>query len=97
MDLDRSLGQVQGRGDLAVGPAGGELGEDGPFPVGQLAEQGVLALLPARIGQQGRELVDQPPGRGGSQDRVARGDRADGGEQLGGRGVLEQEPAGARP
>ena len=47
------------------------------------------------IGEQGGELVDEPPGRGGGEDRVAAGDGADGGEQLGRRRVLQQEAAGA--
>jgi hypothetical protein len=63
VNLDRALRQVQGRGDLPVGPAGGELGEDGSFPVGELAEQDILVMLPARIGQQGGELVNEPPRR----------------------------------
>ena len=48
----------------------------------------------AGVGDLG-ELVDEPAGRGGSQDRVAGGHRADGGEQVCWRCVLEQESAGA--
>src|SRR5262249_60431945 len=65
VDLDGSLGQVHLGGDLTVGQPGGEPGEDGPFPVGELAEQGIAAGLLAGVGEQGDELVDEPPGRGG--------------------------------
>src|ERR1700737_1546901 len=41
MDFDGSFGQVQFGGDLAVGSPGGELEEDGLFPVTELAEQGI--------------------------------------------------------
>src|SRR5262249_56093498 len=50
VDLDGSVGQVQFTGDLAVGQPGGEPGEDGPFPVGELAERGVGAGLLAGAG-----------------------------------------------
>jgi hypothetical protein len=50
-------------GDLAVGPPGGEPGEDGPFPVGEPAEQGIPVGLLAGAGQQGNELgVRSGPG-----------------------------------
>src|SRR5215469_18354504 len=45
MDLDGSLGQVHLAGDFAVGQPGGEPGEDGPFPVGEPAEQGMVVGL----------------------------------------------------
>ena len=73
MDLDGSLGQVHLAGDLAVGQADGEPGEDGPFPVGEPAEQGIAVGLLAGVGEQGDELVDEPPGRGGGEDRLAAG------------------------
>src|SRR5262245_4067038 len=95
MDLDGSLGQVQFGGDLAVGEPGGEPGEDGSFPVGELAEQGIAVGLLAGAGEQGDELVDEPPGRGGGEDRLAAGHGADGGQQFSGRGVFEEESAGA--
>src|SRR5215469_983890 len=66
MDLDGSLRQVHLAGDLAVGSPGGEPGEDGPFPVGELTEQGIPVGLLAGIREQGDELVDEPPGRGGA-------------------------------
>jgi len=50
VDLDRAFGEVQLGGDLAVGPPGGELGEHGSFPVGELAEHRVAVLLLARVG-----------------------------------------------
>jgi uncharacterized protein DUF5719 len=50
VDLDRAFGEVQLGGDLAVGPPGGELGENGTFPVGELAERRVAVLLLARVG-----------------------------------------------
>src|SRR5215470_8920267 len=95
MDLDGSLGQVQVVGDLTVGSPGGELDEDGLFPVGELAEQDIPVLLPAGTGYKGDELVDEPAGRRGGEDRVAAGDGADSGEQLRGGRVFEEEPAGA--
>src|ERR1700733_7143191 len=61
VDLDRAFGQVQPGGDLAVGSPGGELGENGSFPVGELAEHRVAVLLLARVGEQPGELVDEPP------------------------------------
>src|SRR5262249_36928679 len=63
VDLDCSRGQVHLVGDLAVGEPGGEPGEDGLFPVGELAEQGIGVGLLAGAGEQGGELVDEPPGR----------------------------------
>src|SRR5262249_11101202 len=95
MDFDGSLGQVHLAGDLAVGEPGGEPGEDGPVPVGWPAEQGSGVGLLAGAGQQGGELVDEPPGRGGGQDRLAAGHGADGSQQVRGRGVLEEKSAGA--
>src|SRR5262249_25485584 len=95
VDLDGSVGQVQFTGDLAVGEPGGEPGEDGPFPVGEPAEHGMPAGLLAGAGEQGDELGEEPPGRGGGQDRLAAGHGADGGQQVRGRGVFEEEPAGA--
>src|SRR5262252_3660631 len=64
VDFDGSLGQVHLAGDLAVGEPGGEPGEDVPFPVGELAEQAIAAGLLAGGGEQGDELVNEPPGRG---------------------------------
>jgi hypothetical protein len=61
VDLDGSLGQVQVGGDLAVGLSGGKLGEDGLFPVGMFAEQGIAVLLPTGVGEQGDELVLKMP------------------------------------
>ena len=94
MDLDGSFGQVQFGGDLAVGSPGGELGEHGLFPVGELTEHGVPVVLPVRIGEQGSELVNEPPGGGGSEHCLARGDGADGAGQFVGGCVFEQEAAG---
>src|SRR5262249_22275787 len=51
MDLDGSLGQVHLAGDFAVGQPGGEPGEDGPFPVGEPAEQGMVVGLLAGGGE----------------------------------------------
>src|SRR5215471_7058898 len=95
VDLDGSLGQVHLVGDLAVGEPGGEPGEDGPFPAGEPAEQGIAVGLLAGVGEQVDELVDEPPGRGGGEDRLAAGHGADGGQQFSRRGVLEEESAGA--
>src|SRR5262249_39284086 len=58
------------------------------------AEQGIPAGLLAGVREQGDELVDQPPGRGGGQDRLATGHGTDGGQQFRRRGVLEEESAG---
>jgi len=51
--LDGAFGQVQLGGDLAVGEPGGELGEDGLFAVGELAEQDIPVVLPAGSGSRG--------------------------------------------
>src|ERR1022692_2425309 len=96
VDLYGPFGQMQVGGDLAVGSPGGQLGEDGSFSAGELAEQGVPVVLPARIGQEGDELVDEPPRRCGCEHRVAAGDGADGGEQISRWRVFEEESAGAR-
>src|SRR5215469_153631 len=95
VDFDSSFGQVQVVGDLTVGPSGGDLDEDGLLAVGELAEQDIPVLLPARSGYQGDELVDEPAGRRGGEDRVAASDGADSGEQLGRWRVLQEKPAGA--
>jgi hypothetical protein len=78
-----------------TGTPGGELEEDGLFPVAEFAEHGIKVLLGTWIGQQGGERVDEPPCRGRGEDRVADGDAADGGEQLSGPGVFQDETAGA--
>ena len=49
--------------------------------------------LPAGFRAAG-ELGDEPPGDGRGELSVAGGDDPDRGEQAGGRGVLQQEPAG---
>jgi hypothetical protein len=56
VDLDRAFGQVQPGGDLTVGPPGGELGENGSFPVGELAEHRVVWRSTGR-GQPGTVFV----------------------------------------
>jgi hypothetical protein len=94
MDLDGSLGQMELGGDLAVGPAGGDEGEDGLFPVGEPGEQVLLLALPARVGDERQELPDQPACRGGGEGRLAGLDGTDRAEQIGGRRVLEQKSAG---
>src|SRR5262249_42623482 len=85
----------EGGGGGGVGRGGGGGGEGGRFPVGELAERGVGAGLLAGAGEQGDELVEEPPGRGGGEDRLAAGHGADGGQQVRGRGVFEEESAGA--
>src|SRR5215469_3668369 len=82
-------------GDLTVGPPGGELDEDGLFPVGELAEQDIPVLLPAGSGYEGDELVDEPASGRRGEDRIAAGDGANSGEQLGRWRVFEEKPAGA--
>src|SRR5689334_3867664 len=82
-----------GLGDLVVGQAMGDQGDHLPLPVGE-------ALHPGRrdrVRRPGHELADQAAGDRGGQQRVAAHDDPQRLEQLGRLGVLQQEPARARP
>src|SRR6266540_3313479 len=89
--LDGALGQVQHRGDLGVGQTASDQGEHLALAGG---ECGKALGVPRRAGGGGHEVLDQPAGDAGRGDRLAGGDLADGGEQVGGESVLEQEAAG---
>src|SRR5215211_7204902 len=91
--LDRLLADHQPLGELAVGQPFGDEAQDLSLARGQLT-QPIGARCQPRA--QARELADQPPGDGGSQQRLPRRDDADRVEQALRRGVLEQEAAGAR-
>jgi hypothetical protein len=99
--LHGRLGEHELLGDLGVRqPARDEL-EDLELPRGELLQAfaGFGARPARRAGGGGQAMavaLEQPPGDPGSDDRLAGGDRADGGQQLGGLGVLEQKTARAR-
>ncbi len=99
MGFHGGFGQAEPFGDLGVGQAGGDLGEDLAFPRGQLFHLGRQRRpgAAARVGQVRQERGEQPPGDGGRDDGVAAGDRADRGQQVVRRDVLEQEAARAGP
>ena len=78
---------------LGVGQAEPDQGQDFALSFGYLIQSGVGAL--PGFGTPG-ELRDEPPGDAGGEQRVAGRDHPDGGQQVGGRGVFEQESAGAR-
>jgi hypothetical protein len=96
--LDGRLGEDEALGDLGVGEAAGDLEEHLALAGGQQLEA-IDALAGGRDGrgQTVREGREQPARDPGSDDRIPIGDRADGRQQLAGRGVLEQEAAGTGP
>ena len=77
--------------DLGVGEAPRDQAEDVELALGELGE-----LRRRRRPRDARELRDHAPGDRRREQRVAAGDRADRGDQLLGRVVLEHEAAGAR-
>lgn len=82
---------MQPLADLSVRQPETDQAEHLRFLVGELAGQ----ACPGRcLGLPG-ELSDELPGDAGGQQRVAGRDDADRGEQVAGRGVLEQEAAGS--
>ena len=68
MGLHRRLAQVQARGDLGVGQAGGHLGQHLGLALGQLVE----ALGRRSVGRPGHDALQHPPGHRGRQQGVAR-------------------------
>ena len=107
--LDGRLGDVEALGDLGVGEAVGDGEQDLALALGQAGQRRVLgrpdaairsAAGPAvadRSGSGVGVLLEQAPGDARRHDGVTAGHRADGGDELGRRHVLEQEPAGAGP
>ena len=81
--------------DLVVGQAFRDEQEDLPFAVGQPGQR--VAVRGWRGGRRAGELGDEAAGDGRGDEPVARRDDADRGDQVVGFGVLEQEPARARP
>src|SRR6185436_18774733 len=79
-------------GDLAVAEAGADEPEHLALARGELVQGGRRYERP--LGR-AREGLDQAPRDARGEQRVALGDDADGGEQIGRLEVLEQEPAGA--
>src|SRR5690606_41201693 len=93
--LHRLFGQHQVLGDLGVGPASGDEGEDLRLAFGQALEpQGGPA---AGGGTLLGEVRDEAARHGGGEEGVARGHHPYGGDEVGGRRVLQQEAARARP
>jgi hypothetical protein len=90
--LDRCLGQREEAGDLGVRQATGDLDQDLAFPGGQVGQVGTFALL---VGEGAGEVLEQAARSTGGDDRVARVNLADRGEQVGRGSVLEQEPGRA--
>ncbi len=82
-------------GDLGVRPALADGDRDLAFPVVQRADPLPGAGAPG-VGRAARRVGHQLAGHGGRQDGVAGRDPAYRGEDLGGRGVLEDEAGGAR-
>jgi hypothetical protein len=82
--LDGGLAEAEPGGDLGVGQALGDQPDDVEF---------AFAEVPGRGAGWGAvaEVLDQPPGDGGSEECFAGGCRADGAGQLLAGGVLEQE------
>jgi hypothetical protein len=80
-------------GDLVVGEAVRDQGDDLAFAVGEPFH----SHRGHRIGRPGDELADQTAGDRGRQERFAAHDDPERLEQPGRLGVLEQEPARARP
>ena len=79
-------------GDLGVGEPGRQQAEHLALAVGQRRE--VLGDAGDGGRQAAADLVEQLAGDGGREDGVAGGDGPHGGDDLGGRGVLQQEAAG---
>ena len=87
--LHRGLADVELGADLRVGQPAGDQAEHLHLALGQLVE----VSWPGGPGHAG-ELLDDALGDRRRQERVAVGHRADGGEELLGRVVLEDEAAG---
>jgi hypothetical protein len=90
--LDGGLADHQVLGDLGVGHAPCHQAEHLQLAGGQAVEGGRAGG--GRVGQLGDEAVEQLPGHRGGEQRVPGGDHPDRLDQVLGRDVLEQEPAG---
>ena len=93
MRLDGLLGDHEPRGDLLVRQPARDQHQHLPLPRRERVERGRRRHGAGLAG----EVRDQPAGHGRRQQRLPRGDHAYRGHQLVGGGVLEQEPARARP
>jgi hypothetical protein len=95
--LHGRLGQEQPLGDLGVRQALGDREQHLALALGELGEPGVAARR--RGGRLARQLLgeqlEHPPGHPRGHDGVSGRDGADGGRELGGARVLEQEAARA--
>ena len=93
--LDGRFAEDQRGGDLGVAESGGEHPQYRELPLG---ERGELRGAPVdRGGQPPRDLVEQLPGDGGGEERLAGGDGPHGVEQILDAGVLEDEAGCAGP
>src|SRR6476661_781397 len=86
--------EVEPFGDLGVRPAPGDQREHLALAGGQHVQRGRRRPVAVRAAD---ELADELAGHARGEQRVARRHDPDPGQQVAGRGVLEQEPAGARP
>jgi hypothetical protein len=84
----RGTGRITG--SWRAGRRGRALGR-----LGECRAEGASVPLAAGFRRAPREFGDQPAGHRGGEQRVAPGDGCDTGDQRAGRGVFEQEPAGA--
>lgn len=90
--FDGPGGHAQGDCDLRVGQARGDVEQHFPFAWGELTESA------GDGGRRGRALgegVDEAAGDGRSEDPLAGGDDTEGGQEVLGPGVLEQEAGGS--
>ena len=90
MGLGRWQAHMQRVGELGVGKAAGDEPENVPLTVGELVELGSSFRWQRRPI---REVGDQPAGNAGREQRVARGDHPDRGQQLGKGAALQRESA----
>ena len=90
--LDSGFAEEEPFGDLAVGQAPRDLDEDLGLSRGEVGQGG-----PRAFRRTPREFGDQPSGHRRGEQRVTPGNGCDAGDQRVGRGVFEQEPAGAGP
>src|SRR5690606_27789312 len=94
--LHGRLGDDEGPGDLRIAETPGDETEDLALALGDAREPPLGLQRGPRGRRAGEEVVEQAPGRRRCDDRVAGVDGTDRGEQLRGRGVLEQKGRGAR-
>ncbi len=96
MGLHRRLAEVQRGGDLGVRQAPRHVDQHLALALGELLEPGRRTARRRAVGP-ADEVGDEPAGDRRRQERLAGGDDPHGGDQLLGRRVLEQEPAGTCP